>query len=135
VLIFPFEGRPKKAGVRLPPVQAFVAPPGLVERLKGLAGQKDRNKMAFAEFQASLKVARIGWGSGAAAIWRKFSDKIDALEESDPWRHEISARAPEQALRLATVVAVGCGSKVIEREDIEWAIEIAGMSAEAASEG
>jgi hypothetical protein len=133
VLILPFEDRPEP-DLHDRPVQALVAPPGVLERLKGLA----KDQLLDATFDKELKArapVRIGWTEEANAIWKETWAKVKALKQSDPWRHEVSARAPEQAIRLATVVAAGRGSKRIEREDMAWAAELAWMSAEAASDG
>jgi hypothetical protein len=137
LLIPPFEGRPEPE-LQDRPAQALVAPKGLVTRLRGLVRHRGK-EMSDKELLASMDVERVGWTEGANAVWKGMHAKVKALKRSDPWRHEVSARAPEQALRMATIVAAGRGGKfgerVVEREDMAWAAELAWMCVDAACEG
>jgi len=66
---------------------------------------------------------RIDWGPGAEERWYEFEKEIrsmPSLEDRELW-----IRAPEIAERIATVVAVFRGSKLVDLQDLEWAIELA----------
>jgi hypothetical protein len=64
----------------------------------------------------------LGTLSGAwQEAYLEFSRKIDAFEDSDQQRYTLGMRACENAARLATNVAVGRGSRTVDREDIAWA--------------
>jgi hypothetical protein len=78
---------------------------------------------------------RIAWGDDAAEVYFAFSRKMDQWEERDRQRYELGMRTCENAARLATIVAVGRGSKTVDREDIEWALALAERSFEAAVGG
>jgi hypothetical protein len=75
------------------------------------------------------------WGTRAAETYFAFSRRLDKLIDTDPRRDELSRRGAENAVRLATIVAVGRGSSTVDREDIEWAIKLAERSIEAAAGG
>jgi hypothetical protein len=65
---------------------------------------------------------RIGWGLGAEELWLNFEEftrGMPSVRDRDLW-----IRAPEQSVRLATILAVYRGSKVVEVEDWEWAVEV-----------
>jgi hypothetical protein len=50
-------------------------------------------------------------------------------------RYELSMRGPENAVRLATILACGQGSSAVSRRDIEWGVKLADLSFEAAIGG
>jgi hypothetical protein len=65
---------------------------------------------------------RIGWGPGAKELWMEFEEYTRGMpSEKD---RELWIRAPEQAVRLATIVAVYRGSTLVEVEDWQWAVEV-----------
>jgi hypothetical protein len=61
--------------------------------------------------------------SAAAAFADVLQFLTKAQRESELW-----IRAPEIALRLATVLAVFRGSKVVEQDDLEWGTKLARLS-------
>jgi hypothetical protein len=69
---------------------------------------------------------RVGWGEGAEDLWMAFDDEIRNMPSVDD--REIWIRAPEIAVRLATIVAVFRGSAVVDVEDLLWAIEVVRLS-------
>jgi hypothetical protein len=132
LLILPFEGH------RRPPEQAV--PPGAAVPPKDLvAAFKKLPKMAtsgdYILDAVSPKRRRLEWGPGAGEAYFAFSRKMDEWDDRDPKKAEIGRRACENAARLATIVAVGCGSETVDREDIEWAIRLSELSFEAACGG
>jgi hypothetical protein len=76
---------------------------------------------------------RIGWGDGAEEVWARFEDEIRGLPSVE--ERELWIRAPEIALRLATVLAVFRGSGVVEVTDLEWSIKLARLSTSAIAKG
>jgi hypothetical protein len=65
---------------------------------------------------ARPKLQEVGWDDGAKKAYYAFSEKLDALEGTK--NYELSLRVCENAVRLATIVAVGRRSKVVERPDM-----------------
>ena len=61
---------------------------------------------------------RLGWGEGAEDKWAAEIDAIRDLPEGR--KRDIYARAPEIAVRLATIHAWWRGSEVVEIEDWNW---------------
>ena len=76
----------------------------------------------------------VAWGPGAGERYLEFSREMDKYE-SDRQRFELSMRACENAVRWATIVAVGRGSPTVDLEDISHAIAISKLSFEAAVGG
>jgi hypothetical protein len=65
---------------------------------------------------------RIGWGLGAKELWTNFEREVRGMPSVDD--RDLWIRAPEQALRLATIVTVYRGSSLVEVEDWQWAEEV-----------
>jgi hypothetical protein len=74
----------------------------------------------------------VPWSTGAEEVYFAFSKKMDDFESSDRKRYELGMRACENAVRWATIVAVGRGSPTVDKEDIAWAIAWTERSVEAA---
>src|SRR5262249_10269349 len=74
----------------------------------------------------------VGWGDGAGEIYQEFSAKMDAFEGVDKMKYELGMRVCEGGVRLATNVAMGRGSLMVEKEDIGWALKLGELSFEAA---
>jgi hypothetical protein len=69
---------------------------------------------------------RIGWGDGAKDRWFAFDKHCRNLPSAD--ERALWVRAPENSIRIATVVAVFRGSLEVDVEDLEWAIALATAS-------
>ena len=69
---------------------------------------------------------RVGWGAGAEDKWQHYEDEVRGMVSIED--RELWIRAPENALRLATIVAMYRGSSLIEVEDLEWGIGVADQS-------
>ena len=65
---------------------------------------------------------RIGWGPGAEELWLAFEEYTRALPSEK--ERELWIRAPEQAVRVATIHAFYRGSEVVEVDDWKWAVEV-----------
>jgi hypothetical protein len=126
----PYEGmtRPEEQEV-LP--GACEIPPDLLARFKALPHASG----SILDQRANGEVAllQIGWGSPAAKqLYYDHSRKMDKEEASgDRRRHELSMRVCENAVRLATNVAVGRGSPVVELDDMRWGLALAQQAYEA----
>ena len=71
---------------------------------------------------------KLGWGPDAFELYRQFNRSIRL--GSDDRVLELRIRAPEMAVRLATIRACGRSSETVDVDDIEWAIELARASAD-----
>jgi hypothetical protein len=71
---------------------------------------------------------KLKWGPGAIELYRKFGTSIRL--EADDRVLELRIRAPEIAVRLATIRACGRLSDTVDADDIKWAIELARVSAD-----
>ena len=72
--------------------------------------------------------SKLGWGPDAFKLYQQFNRSIRS--ESDDRVLELRIRAPEMAVRLATIRACGRLSETVDVDDIEWAIELARASAD-----
>jgi hypothetical protein len=140
LLILPFEGH-RRAPEQSPAPGSKDPPAQLVNALRALPKRIEPGLGAVLDVPADGLVRpkppliSIGWGDGAEGVYFAFSRELDLLEDGDKERHELSMRACENAVRIATIVAVGRGSPAVEREDIAWGISFARQSFEAACGG
>jgi hypothetical protein len=128
-MIFPFEG------FRRPPEQlvgSWKPPANLVKALKALPRQRWSflDRPANGDGQGCPELDEVSWGDGAAELYLAFSRKMDT-EQTDGRRYELAMRSTENAVRLATIVAVGRGLRRVEQEDIAWGIKLSEQSFEA----
>jgi hypothetical protein len=65
---------------------------------------------------------RVGWGPGAKERWLKFDNSVRAMPSVED--RELWIRAPDLAVRLATILAVYRCSPTVDVEDWEWAVEV-----------
>src|SRR5262249_53190114 len=98
-------------------------PKWLAEALKGVASRWPEPPAVIPPL---AKPEQIGWGVGAKERWKEFDVSIRQLPSGE--ERELWIRAPEIAIRLATIVAVYRGLPVVEIADLEWGIEIAKAS-------
>lgn len=131
MLILPFEGWRRKseqapsANVRTPPKEIIAA-------LKRLPRQRALNlDVKPDEIGKPLLDPPMPWGPGASEAYFAFSRRLDDLAESNPSRFELSMRSCENAIRLATNIATGCGRQSVDLLDIKWAIAFAEHSLDA----
>src|SRR5262249_27949400 len=75
----------------------------------------------------------LSWGPGAKTIWIELASALRA--ERDELKQNIFARVAEMTVRLASIVAFGRGSLVVEVPDMEWARALAVRSAQDLHEG
>jgi len=71
---------------------------------------------------------RLNWGPGAKEQWLKFDNKVRAMPSVED--REVWIRAPDLAVRLATIVAFYRCSPTVDVADWEWAVEVVKHSTE-----
>jgi hypothetical protein len=118
-LPLPFEGLQRPPEQAIPP-GSRIAPPDLVARLKRLP----RTSEDLFDQICRPELIQIGWGAGAEDLYYAHSRKMDNEDTSDRRRYELGMRVCENAIRLATNVAVGRGSHVVEVEDLSWGLAL-----------
>jgi hypothetical protein len=138
LLILPYEHY-KKAPEATPPDDADIVPAGLVAMLRRLPmrqapGHAARMNTVVGAF-TPRPLIRIAWGEGAADVYRAFSLEMDDLAEGDTRRYELSQRCAENAVRIATIIAVGRGSNVVDVPDLLHATDLARLSLDTACGG
>lgn len=95
----------------------------LRDRLRGLPKLvKGRMRQVSKDGAVVRDYYRIGWSPEAKVIWRGFEVECRAIV--DDRERELWIRAPENTLRIATVVAFFRGSAIIEVADLEWSMAL-----------
>jgi hypothetical protein len=124
ILLLPSTGR--RPPERLIPRTALVVPKELTAKLKALSpGTLDR------PMERLIQTDPIDWGPGATEVYLEYSREIDNLEDCGrAGEFNLAKRGAENAVRIATIIAGGRGSKIIEVPDIERGIAIAKVSVE-----
>jgi hypothetical protein len=110
-------------------------PEWLVEALKKIAGKPAPidNRPVMKDRWVVTDFRKIGWGPGAEELWQEFENETRDMPTAD---REVWIRAPEFALRCATVVAAFRGpATVVEVTDLEWAIALARYSVKQLARG
>lgn len=99
-------------------------PKWLGDALKAVAGEPAPEGPMRLEHDGKVMrdFHRIEWGSGVKELWMEFEKDIRGMPSIED--RELWIRAPEQALRLATVVAAYHCPALVEVEDWQWAEEV-----------
>jgi len=71
---------------------------------------------------------RLQWGPGAKEIYTALSKRTD--DEQDEQQRKLKGRVAEIAIRIATIRCAGRESSTISADDIQWACDLATLSAE-----
>jgi hypothetical protein len=101
----------------------------MIEGLKRLPKQKSSGIQILNKSADGMPERKaIGWGPGAEEVYFAFSAKMDDFQATDKQRFELGMRTVENAVRLATIVAVGRGSKTVDAEDIRWGIRVSELA-------
>lgn len=129
--ILPFEGH-RRPPEQDPPKGADVVPADLIADLKRLPVAGPIDALAGLRPQP----IKIDWQDAEARkVYLSLSREMDALEIDNPKQYELGMRVCENAVRLATIMAVGRGAAVVSREDMAWAARLSQQSFEAACGG
>jgi hypothetical protein len=140
-VVLPYEGVEQQReqllpdGADIPPAELIAALKRLprqrattaAEFLNGVAQKREDGKIVVTGLEPKL-APRMGWGPGAAEAYLAFSHRNEDFEKTDRRLYYLARRGAENAIRLATIVAVGRGSSVVDLEDIRWGIALADRS-------
>jgi hypothetical protein len=118
-LLFQTSARPEE---RVPPVSNEV-PVAITTGLKAIYDCGPLNMLLQSTVMPVFKCLDIA--PDAAAARMAFIREIRAMEQADPSKAPFLARTAENAIRLATIVAIGRGSMTVEIGDMTWAREVA----------
>jgi hypothetical protein len=132
VIVLPFEGH-KKPPEKMRTVPAN-PPQDLIDRLHALP------RLSIVDCKVDGKLPKplvIPWADdGAADVYCEFSKRIDVVqEEGDENRYDLSQRVCENAIRIATIIAVGRGARAVWKPDIQFGIQLMEQSFEAVTGG
>ena len=127
-LPLPYEGLERPPEQEIAP-GARIAPPSLISRLKRLP--QSSGSLTDQTFDGLVELFQVGWGPAAKELYYEHSRKMDREEASDRRRYELSMRVCENAIRLATIIAVGRGSVTVELDDMRWGLALAQQAYEA----
>jgi hypothetical protein len=117
-----------KGGARAIPKRDWRDIPGaLKNKLKAVSKGPAPSDLILEMGGTPVEWRRVGWGVGAEARFNEFDDKIRALP--DGVERDVQIRVALNAIRVATIVAVGRGSASVELADLEWALSLASASA------
>jgi Protein of unknown function (DUF3987) len=131
LLVLPFEGH-KKPPEKMRTVPAD-PPKELIDRLRALP----RLNLSMLDQRLDGRIPeplKIDWADdGAPEVYLEFSRRIDELQsaDGDENRKDLSQRVCENAIRIATIVAVGRRARAVGKRDIEFGIELAERGFEA----
>jgi hypothetical protein len=134
MVVLPFEGNKK------PPEKIRTASPEPPKELLDRLRQLPQLHGVMDEIGGSNKLPPplpIGWADdGAIDVYLALSKKLDAIQEGDDEnRRDLSQRVCENAIRIATIIAVGRGASAVARRDIEFAIDLCERSFDAVVNG
>jgi hypothetical protein len=71
---------------------------------------------------------RLQWAPGAKEIYAGLSKCTD--DEKDEQKKKLKGRVAEIAIRIATIRCAGQGSSIVSADDMQWACDLATLSAE-----
>jgi len=82
------------------------------------------------------RLIELAWcADGVQEHYKAFAREIAALRKKNAHYKEFFVRTAEMALRIATIIAIGCGRDNVRREDLDYGIKIARTSADFMVEG
>lgn len=132
-LIVEGERRPMRVKPAMP---RDVVPQTIVDRLKEIYGATGtmhasrRNDVHFDPTMAETAIIDLRWGDGAERAWARYSEEVERLMLDDPAQADLRGRSAEMAIRIATIVAIGRGSRTVDADDVEYGMTMAHRSAE-----
>jgi hypothetical protein len=126
-------GTAVRAPSRSPPLDPGKVPEAILEKLRAIYFAKG------ALYAASLNSADtdcepdvLAWGAGAEAIFDGLNATIDGRSDDDPVAAAFMSRTGEQAIRIATIIALGRDGPTacVTARDVELGRDLAMWSAE-----
>jgi hypothetical protein len=136
LVVLPFEGH-KKPKEKARTVSSE-PPQALLDRLAALPRLELIDSVISKDGAPKLpKPLIIPWADdGAADVYFELSRRMDVVqEEGDDNHRDLSQRVCENAIRIATIIAVGRGARAVAKEDIQFGIQLMEQSFEAVTGG
>jgi hypothetical protein len=118
---------------RQPPITDQRVPGRIVVGLKAIYQRRDFAQLLQSRIMPSFDTLAIS--PAAETVRMAFVREVRAMAEERVTLSPFLARTAENAIRLATIVAIGRGSMTIEEGDMTWANEVAIWSTQKLSEG
>jgi hypothetical protein len=99
-----------------------------VDELLSKPGSEFRNPKEPPKPKPITPEIQLTWGPGAKAVW----DELDAslAPETDRLKKHLFARVADNTVRIASILAFGRGSLIVDQTDMEWARAWALLSAQ-----
>lgn len=78
-------------------------------------------------------IVNVPWGEGAKAIYDDALRHAERIADQNPARGDYYSRSAEMALRMATIVGIGCDpvAPVVTAEAMQWAIRVVAIATKA----
>jgi hypothetical protein len=113
-----------------PPAGSDKIPTSLQAKLQGLYRPTPFSLPVFSTSPSGQlePESKLEWGPGAHEIYTALSKLTD--DEQDEQQRKLKGRVAEIAIRIATIRSAGRGSSTISADDMQWACDLATLSAE-----
>jgi len=122
LLIINGRHRPER---REPQADPFEVPASIVDGLKAIYNAHGEIVTGqLTQSDVRVPFVRLEFSPDAGFAYEEFHELIDDLTEDRPDESELRARAVEYAIRVATILAIGQGSKTIEESDFLFARDL-----------
>lgn len=124
------EGR-KQPGYQEQTQDANTVPAGIVDAMKelynrsGVIASAQRNQPDYNLATQGLLVQLPWCHDGAKKVFEAFRAEMDREADAKPLTADFIVRAPEMAVRIATIIAAGRRNDSVRREDIQFGIDMA----------
>lgn len=127
-----------KNKAQTPPKTLRQTPQSILDRLNIIYGDENiLSRSTLQTISATIEPRIIAWATEAARLrYEEFRDAMDVYGDEHPEQRDYVTRAPEMAVRIASVLAIGRpGNAAVSIGDIEWGIGVAHWSAMAMAKG
>lgn len=121
------EGR-KRPDYQAPLAEANEVPACIVEAVRELYNRSgplsaaQRNQVDYNLAVTGGLISMPWCPDGSEATFERFRAEMDREADAKPLTADFIVRAPEMAIRIATIVAAGRGNDSVRREDVEFGI-------------
>lgn len=123
------EGR-KMPGYQQPETDPNEVPEPIIDGIKAIYNRSgplsaaQRNQIDYNPATAGTLTTMPWCADGAEAAFEAFRAEMDGEADAKPLTADFIVRAPEMAVRIATIVAIGRGNDSVRRDDIAFGIDI-----------
>jgi len=134
------EGR-KRVRQRKPKLTDDQVPEPIIEQLKAIYNAPGEFEMTWrpawdAKLNRKEHMKVLRWcPDGSEQLFHDFAEEMACLLEEQPQTDVFYGRAAEMALRIATIISIGCGRDNVRIEDLEYGIRLARASGKTLEEG